>query len=169
MKRTLSPRIRTIAALSVGAASVALYAVATYSLYDVLRTPIEVVEEKKDGIKSSTLRVQEKIATYYFSPDSVSEVFTMFDTVAAEQSVQITVDSVSNPQNAAKGPASPVQYIDVKCTLEGQLDAVLGAVSQLEQLPRVSRLIDMEVLEDKDAQAPRVRVTVRFYLYTNPQ
>jgi hypothetical protein len=142
------------------------YVLSWWHVFGLMRTAnIEkvIVEE---GVKTSTLRTQEKIEALFIKEDDVARMFSVLEE-SVQDGVSLVIDSVSNAQPALKIKASPVTFIDAKITLKGPWDGVVSAVKRVESLPYVVRVIEVEVFEDADAQAPGMRATVRFF-FTKP-
>lgn len=145
--------------------SVGVYAAALYAVYTLMSTP-HTTSEKSEvvDVKTSTVRIQEKIETLFLTQENVAELFTMLDVVAARHAVQLSVQSVSNAQASGKNKDALTSSIDVKVVLKGEWEQVQRCLHALETLPALSRLLDISISETKDAQAPTVETTIRFFL-----
>lgn len=140
--------------------SAALYVVYTArSEQSVVLTP-EVSSESQ----ARTKRVQAKIGELYLAQDDAAKIFDILDEVAKTYSVAAEVETITNPQVASKGKLVPVSFIDAKINLSGPIQDTLRALADLETLPILTRVTDIEVAEDRDAQQPKVTATVRFYV-----
>jgi EAL domain-containing protein (putative c-di-GMP-specific phosphodiesterase class I) len=147
---------------------VVAYACAWYMVYTAMRTPQAALDAPKTTtIKPATLRLQERIAALYLTNDQLAGVFTTLDTLAREHGVAVTVEGVTNPQPAVRGTASPATVVDVRATFRGPLAQTVAAVRDVAVQPVLSRILDFEITEDADAQAPLVKTTIRYFVRAN--
>jgi hypothetical protein len=162
--KKLSPQMRYVVGLALVLSMSAIYGLIAYSIYDALRHPDVVPVQEETKVKSSTLRVQERLEAKYLTAETQASMFTFTDEIAAKHNVTITVDSVTNLQPSAKGKGAPVSSVDMKVSIRGEWEHVQKAARALEHVPTVSHVVDAEILEDKDSSNPIIRAQVRFFV-----
>jgi hypothetical protein len=144
----------------------AVYLFCVYYMYETLRHPqAQIAAPARSGmVKNSTVRLQEDLEGFFVAADEEATLFPLVEDVGTRYGTTVVVESITNPQVYGKDKKSPVSVVDVKTTVLGQWEAVQKTALALEQLPYISRITDVEIIEDKDAHAPSMKVSLRFFI-----
>jgi hypothetical protein len=163
-RATISPLIRCCIAACIALCATFAYLGSAYVVYTLMQHPAAAPVVKKNSVKNTTLRAQEKLEGIFLTADTAENIFEYLEAVATKNKVTIVVDHVSNPQGFGKSKTLPVTAVEAKVRITGEWGAIQQAARDLERMPVLTHIRDTEIVEEKDSQNPFMNVSLSFFI-----